>query len=60
MKIKHGEGTHSLYFPVEVVDSLEAGMQFFSCPAYTASVTSFSPGMNKQTKEKPNPDQTGY
>lgn len=51
---------YSFYFPVEAVDSLEACMLYLHCPAYTASATSFSPGMNKQTKEKPNPDQTDY
>lgn len=61
MKIKHGEETYSLYFPVEVVDSLEAAMQFFSCSAYTASVTSLSPWeWTSKQKKKPNPDQTAY
>lgn len=52
MKRKHGEQICSFYFPVEVIDSLEACMQCFRCPAYTASATSLSPqeGTSKQKK----------
>lgn len=49
--IKHGEETHSLYFPVEVIDSLEACMKYFCCVAYPASAISLSPQklISKQT-----------
>lgn len=49
--IKHGEETHSLYFPVEVIDSLEACMKYFCWVAYPASAISLSPQklISKQT-----------
>lgn len=53
---KRKEENQLLYFPVEVVNSMEGCInQLFHCPPYTASATSCPPlkKTNKQTKNRP-------